>query len=256
MDVYKLWDELAASPASHIDDACRHLMATVSGWLGADNAGWIGTVRLLHGDHTKRDALSGWRTRVITFLHPPDATETAAAAEVLAHSGRDPGMSAIATARLSGTFRVHRLRDGFVDFDRFRRTPHYHALYKGFGVDDRLWVGSPIGSGAESFFVFDKRRTSSRFTKADAELAAFTFRGLTWFQRQLLCSHGLLVAQSPLTPTERRVVQMLLTDKPEKEIAAALNQRPGTTHDHVKEIYRKFNVKGRAGLTAIWLSHR
>lgn len=157
-------------------------------------------------------------------------------------------------AGLSGAFRVRRLRDGFVDLETLRETDHYRAYYEVFGVDDRLWVASPINLQAESYFVFDKRRTASRFTDADAELAGRAIRGITWFQRRLLYSHGLLIAQHPLTPAERLVVQLLLTDKSEKEIAAALEISAHTIHGHVKEIYRKYNVSGRAGLMAIWLS--
>ncbi len=255
-DLFALWDTLAAAPASGIDATCRHLLTTLCGWLGADNAAWLGAVRLLDGIAATRDALNGWRVKTITFLHPPQAQEALLAQKILADKAPvPPGMPSVATAKLSGAFRIHRLHDGFIDLDAYRQTDHFRAYHEAFGVDDRLWVASPINPQTESYFVFDKRRTPSRFTEADAELAGETIRGLTWFQRQLLYSHGLLVAESPLTPTERQVVQLLLTDKSEKEIASDLGQSPHTTHDHVKEIYRKFNVNGRAALMAVWLSH-
>ncbi len=254
--IYALWDTLAAAPASEIDATCRHLLNTLSEWVGANNAAWVGAVRLLDGTAAARDGLSGWRCKIITFLHPPEAHEALLAQQILAGRKPVPGLPSMATARFHGTFRVHRLHDGFFDLDEYRQTDHYRAHYTAFGVDDRLWVASPINPQAESYFVFDKRRTPSRFTKVDAELAGEAIRGLTWFQRQLLYSHGLLVAESPLTPTERQVVQLLLTEKSEKEIASELGQSPHTTHGHVKEIYRKYNVKGRAGLMAVWLSNQ
>ena len=85
---------------------------------------------------------------------------------------------------------------------------------------------SAISPETESYFVFDKRKTASRFSSADAKLAGFAVRGLTWFQRQLFISHGLHVAQQPLTSTERRVLQLLLTEKSEKQIADAMGQSP------------------------------
>ncbi len=253
---YRLWDELTDFPAAQVDQACQHLLKTLSGWLGANNAAWIGAVRLLDGTAAVRDALNGWRVKTITFLHPPKAQEALLAQKILADKNSvTPGMPSVATAKLSGTFRVHRLHDGFIDLDAYRQTAHYRAYHEAFGVDDRLWVASPINPQAESYFVFDKRRTVSRFTEADAELATYVLRGLKWFHRQLLCSHGLLVAQSPLTPAERQVVQFMLTDKSEKEIASALGISAHTAHGHVKEIFRKFGVKGRAGLMAVWLSY-
>lgn len=250
-----LWDRLADFPAAQIDEACRWLMQTVGDWIGADHAGWVGATRLLDGPAAAGDLLSGWRAKTIVPLRPPTPQEAKLFRQLLKSQGHAPAMPSVALARRAGKFRIHRLRDGFIDFAAFRRSPNYQFLHVQTGVDDRLWVAFPVSPDAELYFVFDKRRTRDRFTPQDAELAGYAIRGLKWFHRQLLCSHGLLVAQFPLTPTERQVVQLLLTDKSEKQIAAELGQRPLTTHGHVKEIFRKFGVKGRAGLMAIWLSH-
>jgi DNA-binding CsgD family transcriptional regulator len=71
-----------------------------------------------------------------------------------------------------------------------------------------------------------------------------------------MLSHGLCLLESPLTPMERRVLHLLLSEKSEKEIAAALKQSIHTTHGHIKQIYRKYGAPGRAALMAIWLSRR
>ena len=68
-----------------------------------------------------------------------------------------------------------------------------------------------------------------------------------------MLSHGLLIANAPLTATERRVLLGLLEGKAEKAIAAILGQSPNTTHIHVKSIYAKFGVHNRAALTSLWL---
>lgn len=252
--IYRLWDELAGSSAAQVDQACRRLMQTLASWIGADNAGWLAAVRLLHEEHAARDAMNGWRVKAIQYLYPPTDAELLAASRIVKSHNQQPGLTTVAALRGSGAFRVHRLYDGFVDLDQLKSTAYYRAYYEAFGVDDRLWVGVPINADAESYFVFDKRRTESRFSQRDAELAAFAIRGLGWFCRQLFYSHGLIVAQEPLTPKQRQVVQLLLTEKPEKQIAAELGLSPHTTHGYVKEIYRKYGVKGRAGLMAIWLS--
>ncbi len=116
--------------------------------------------------------------------------------------------------------------------------------------------GVPVSDDAEVFFVFDRRNDSKPFTPREAKLAGYAIRGLTWFHRLLLNSHGIGVASSPLTDKEQTVMQLLLTDKSEKEIAAKLKQSPHSTHDHVKEIYRKLGVNGRTALMAIWLGNR
>ena len=65
--------------------------------------------------------------------------------------------------------------------------------------------------------------------------------------------YGMLVAETPLTQSQRRVAQLLLTEKTEKEIALELGQSHNTIHWHITEIFHKFGIKSRAGLTAIWL---
>ena len=250
--VYQLWDELAAFPSAEIDRAWRHLAETIAAWIGADTLFWVGTVRLLDGAAAEQDVLHGWRVKVITFLHPPTEAEQLAAQRAVGKSQPDLGMATVAAVRGSGVFRVHRLHDGFVDIETFRQTDYFRNHFVAFGVNDQLWVASPISPETESYFVFN-RRGEARFTESDAALAGFALRGLSWFQRQLFYSHGLLVAQDPLTPAQRDVLQLLLSDKTEKEIASELGQSFHTTHTHVKDIFRKYNVKSRAGLMAVWL---
>jgi len=250
--VYQLWDELAAYPSSDIDRAWRHLAQSLADWIGAKSAFWVGTVRLEHGERAARDFMLGWRTKAVEFLHPPTEKEATAAKAQLTGDLKDPGLCSIASMRGSGVFRVHRLRDGFVDFEALCRTEYYRTRYLDLGVDDQLWVGSPISPETEGYFVFS--REGSHFSEADAELVGMTVRPLNWFHRQMFYSHGLLVAQEPLTPTQREVLHLLLSDKSEKQIAAEMGQSYHTTHRHVTEIFRKYDVKSRAGLMAIWLS--
>lgn len=252
--IYGLWDELSRFPAAEIDAACLRLMTVLTSWLKADNAAWVGGARLVSGTQALRDPMLGWRARSFVFLHPPDANEAALVKRILANRRDEFPLPAIATVKSAGVFRVHRLRDGFVDFEALRKTLHYQAFYQALGVDDRLWIATPLTPDAESYFVFDKRNTRSRFTAADAKLAGDTLRGLASLQRHLAYSHGLSLVEQSLTLMERRVIRCLLTEKSEKEIAAALRQSEHTTHSHIKEIYRKFGVSGRAGLLAIWLS--
>lgn len=252
--VFRLWDELAAFPSAEIDRAWRRLAETIAGWIQADFVYWVATVRLLDGEKATRDAMFGWRIKVVTFLDPPTREAHLAARNHVGHRLEEPGMTTIASVRDSGTFRINRLHHGFVDLDAFRKTDYYRAHYVDLGIRDELSVGCPITPEAEAFYVFNRRGTADLFSEADAELAGFALRGLSWFHRQVFHSHGLLVAQEPLTPTQRQVLQLLLSEKTEKEIAAELGQSFHTTHTHVRDIFRKYAVKSRAGLMAVWLN--
>lgn len=63
-------------------------------------------------------------------------------------------------------------------------------------------------------------------------------------------------APTPLSPQERRVLELLLTDAAEREIAATLGLAESTVHSYVASIFRKFGVRGRKGLMSLWLQHR
>lgn len=62
-----------------------------------------------------------------------------------------------------------------------------------------------------------------------------------------------LLAVAHLAPHENKVLQLLLTDATEKQIAEQLGLAVSTTHSYVTVIFRKFGVRGRAGLMALWL---
>ena len=68
-----------------------------------------------------------------------------------------------------------------------------------------------------------------------------------------MLQRGIILADKPLTPSERRMLSELLTDKSEREIAETLSLKSTTVHTYAKRIIRKFNVRGRAGLMALWL---
>nr|WP_285230655.1 helix-turn-helix transcriptional regulator [Stenotrophomonas sp. ISL-67] len=62
-----------------------------------------------------------------------------------------------------------------------------------------------------------------------------------------------LLGVAHLAPHEKRVLQLLLTEATEKQIAEKLGLAVSTTHSYVTLIFRKFGVRSRAGLMALWL---
>ena len=92
------------------------------------------------------------------------------------------------------------------------------------------------------------------FTEREIALLAYALRGIKWFHRQVMLTSGPLVARAPLTPTERKVLGLLLTKAPEKRIAEQLGLAVSTTHQHVVALFRKFGVRSRAELMSLWLS--
>lgn len=252
--IYRLWDELADFGAGNTGLALGHLKAALAGELGADDVLWVGAVRVVNGRAARRDVLSGWRVRVFQHLREQPDVERRST-EAMREQDSDPGMTTLALSETTGTFRVCRLRDGFIDFEAFRRTDHYRKFYRDLGVCDRMWAAFPVSREAESVFVADLYGARRRFSASDVQFFGEALRGLKWFHRQLFLSHGMHLADRPLPPSQRRVLDCLLTHLSEKQIADQLGLTVGTTHQYAVEIYRRFGVNGRAGLMALWLGN-
>jgi len=251
--IYALWDELADLPLAETREAIDLLFRRIAGWVGADDAFWVGVVRVRDAEHAAEDVLYGWRLRSAERWLPRTEECQEFIRKVLAHMERDPGMSTRKVISESGRFRSYRLRDGFIDFEAFRKTPQYEMYFKNGGITDRIWCVFPVNRDAESLFCFDRLRRRSRFTDEHELLVARALRGIKWFHRQLLLNHGLLVGTTPLSPAHRRLLPQLLSDKTEKEIAAALGLSRATAHKYITDIFRSFGVSSRAGLITLWM---
>jgi DNA-binding CsgD family transcriptional regulator len=247
--IHRLWDELAAFEAARTDDALMFLLGAVAEMVGAQNAYWMGVVRVVDD---ARDPLLGWRPRVVRYLRPvPDDKRHTPPRPRALRRGRKVDEATRAQTRLAGTFRACRLRDLF-PADWFKSNTYLQS-YPGCGVHGSLTVGVPVTAATEAYYGFLRLRPGDPFTEAQRDLA---LRGLTWFHRQVLLAHGVSAVSAPLTPKERRVLALLLTDKSEKLIAANLGVTPATAHTYVRGVLRKFAVSGRNGLVSLWLGQQ
>lgn len=270
-ELFQLWDELADYGPPDIAKALKHCMQHLCKLTGADDAYWIGNVRHetdcnpVRGrrsgayfdigvkPHSPDDPLNGWRMGAMERLHPvvsEKEIERYKAIQTLDDPAGDTTRAAVAHA---GRFRIHHLRGGFVDLEKFQQTQHYDFFYRQTNVNDRLWGCFPVTPNSESIFVLDKVGEGRVFGENEIRLAGMYLRGLKWFHRQALISHGLGVFSVPLTPVEHRVLCSLLAGYSEKEIASQLGITAGSTHQYCVNIYDKYGVNGRAKLMGLWL---
>lgn len=248
--IHRIWDELADWPAAQAEQALRYLLDSISRMINADHCYWLSTYRMSQSEH---DPLLGWRLGPVFY-----PSEIAQDQKVYrgAQNDVDEGIideSSYNHVRQAGRFRAVFLRDHVSD--NYYSTPQYQRHYRSRGVGDTLFVVAPVNNDTEVYFCFNRSMSKQPFSENDLKLAEHCLRSLKWFHKQTLLHHGLVIAEAPLTPTEKRVLQLLLTDQTEKQIAESLGQKTDTTHKHVVSIYRKFNVNSRAALMAIWLGH-
>lgn len=93
---------------------------------------------------------------------------------------------------------------------------------------------------------------STRWLEAEG-LRLGIARDITHLKRADAPAFEVAASVSALASHERKVLQLLLTDATEKQIAAQLGLAVSTTHSYITGIFRKFGVRGRAGLMSLWL---
>lgn len=247
--IESIWDKLAEFDASRHDDALDYLLRALCDLVDARNASWIGTVRL--PATAPGDPIRGWRPRLVRFLHPAEALNAAVKEATARLEDAAIDVTIVNNVAGAGRLRANRLVDlappGWFESDYYRR------CFLALGRADAIWAGCPVNADAEVYFGLFRQVDQPRFSRADCDTVLGALRGLKWFHRQYLLSHGLLVAHAPLTPAEREVLQGLLAGQTEKEIARLQNRGTHTVHEYVKTLYRKFGVKNRASLMALWL---
>lgn len=249
--IHRIWDELASFEAARGEEALLYLLGAVAGMIDAQNAYWMGAVRM---SEDERDPLHGWRPRVIRYLRPLPNDERFSRQRIRSlQRGRTIDEATVAQTRLAGTFRARRLRD-LVSPDWFNTETWQD--YRRRGVHDSLTVGVPVSPMAEGYYGFLRMRENDPFTEEQRDIAFYAMRGLTWFHRQVLLAHGVDTGRAALSPVERRVLALLLTDHSEKVIAAKLEVTPSTAHTYIRTVLRKFGVSGRNGLISLWLGRQ
>lgn len=247
--VHDLWDRLSDFEASRSRDAVAWLMKALADMGRFENATWAGAIRM--SGTGQGDPLLGWRVAASEALRPLDLRSEdghlAGVMEVWERREIDP--SFLLPLEKVGRFRTYSLRCGLPE--TWFASPFYARHYGAFGIHDVVFVAFPLNADCESHFGFYSSRP---VTDATLERLAYALRGVKWFHRHLMLSHGLMLASSPMTPTEHRVLQLLLTDMSERRVAGDLRLGEAATHRHVTAIYRKFGVRSRAGLISLWLN--
>ena len=247
--IHALWDQLADFDVAGADAANNHLLASLCALVDAQNACWVGAVRM--DDAVPGDPVHGWRPHTIHFLHPAQILQNKAKEQRKHLEQGQVDETTIRNVALAGRFRVNRVADLVPEswFD----SDYYHNYYRGVGHEDVIWAGCPVTEDAEVYIGITRDTAHPRFSVEERETVAYALRGLKWFHRKTMLGYGLLVATTPLTPVERNVLHGLLAGESEKQIANALRQSHHTTHEHVSNILRKFGVNNRPSLMAIWL---
>jgi len=249
--IHCLWDSLADIPDAETDRALCHLMEGVARMIGAENAYWLGYLRL---PTVSGDPLNGLRPGANCYLYPAPIHDESARAQAGKWNRKQVNEGYVRAARDVGEFRSFRLREEMRP-DYFEEE-FYQTFHASRGIHDQCVVFFPVNEDYESMFNFLRVDVAKNFTAEEEAIAAYALRGIKWFHQRLALSYGLLIAEQPLTAIQREVTKLLLTERSEKQIAEEIGKTVTMTHKHVTEIFRRFGVNSRAGLMAVWLGQK
>lgn len=116
----------------------------------------------------------------------------------------------------------------------------HHAL----GIRDNLWIGFTTPSdGVVQLYL---ERHTAPFTPRDMALVAMLEPALA----RLLRSRPKVGPAPLLTPTERRVLELISTGASNREAAEELFVSVSTVRKHLENAYRKLGVRNRTGALA------
>lgn len=248
-DIYALWDEMDGFPISQSDDALKHMLSRLCAIFDAQNALCSVVVRL--PTPPQGDLLNGWRPRLVRMLTPLPSLAKSVKTQIdelwrpqvdisaiIGVAGNEPFLTRLLFEALPGEW-----------FDG----EHYRRHYLDVGHADHISARWSINEDVRIHLMLYRDLSHPRFTAGLKAPFTLAVRGLKGFLRQFVLSHGIHAASSPLTATERTVLLALLGGKTEKQIAESLSKNHNTIHIHIKSIYRKFGVRNRPSLIALWV---
>src|SRR5262245_36613139 len=144
--IHALWDELADFGAHETEAALACALGVLSDLIGAQNAFWLGAVRV----GTDPDPLGGWRIRGIRRMNrTPEDDHVYKLSRQRIENGTSDAVT-LAQVREAGVFRARLLRE--LAPPGFSATADYDVLYRARDVRDAIFVVFPVNEDAESYF--------------------------------------------------------------------------------------------------------
>lgn len=121
------------------------------------------------------------------------------------------------------------------------------------GLQPGLWLVYRAYTDCFSIVGFQRKLHRPKFEDRDFALGYMVFRDIVSLHRSVFCRCEVLSNRLPAR--KREVLELLLAGDSIKAIAAKLNLSRYTIGDHVKEIYKHFEVESRSELLAKFIAN-
>jgi hypothetical protein len=170
--IHTLWDKLADFDAAQIDGTLTFLQTQLCELVNAQNADWIGVVRLAA---VPGDPVCGWRPPVVRVLRHNDKFLESVKEQTRNLERGIVNDVVIRMVGMSGNFRARRLCD--VMSAEWFASPFYKGYYQDCGHRDAVYVAFPVNEDAESYFGLFRDMGQVPFTAEERDTLAYALRG-------------------------------------------------------------------------------
>lgn len=220
------------------DEKKKELMNGLCRLVGADSWAW----------GVARDVAPGEPSVHLSLLHGGFEKDTYAAfTTAYLHPGMTPLHSSIVSALRTTGSHVTRLRQQ-MDPGRISWSPPLGPLWQKADIDGVIMSIYPTEGHFLNIIGLYRRMGAPLFTTDENQIAHIVLAGIPWLHRE-----GWDDTCSPLpllTPRQRMTLDLLVQGYTRGSIANHLEISLHTANDHVKEVFRHFNVQSQAELIA------
>ncbi|MCP5538005.1 MAG: hypothetical protein H7A51_17450 [Akkermansiaceae bacterium] len=254
----KIWSQLAQFAVADATAALKYFLRETCAILNAKDASWLvmrQEIRLprdISSAHYKTifDTMNGWLPMSAEYLNPERVFKKIVE-RWLMHARRE-GIDPASRQLLKGAGRYTRalIRHDVATDQEWKNhwiSKKFHDFY---GIGERIFASTPVTDSCEICIVIDRPMGAAPYTAEDRDFLQMAVGSVPGLQRRLCLERGLLESSALLSNREMDTYRLLLTDLSESEIADRLQLSTHTIHDYARQLYRKFNVKGRVGLMA------
>ena len=249
-DLQRLWHEAESIGYGNLEQAWKKIVRDLAAMLDCPGGG---CATLFHRDAPNSGIYGGWQ--LVCSLDEGADYATRNSIE-RAWSARSEAARAACIQMLfesAGTLRV--MSALAIESHVFRSVeePDDHLIER-HGYSDRIIGVYALGPSTEVHIHFDRRVDQRPFDEAARVLFEVALAGLGRLCRWLALSYGVNSEGNPLSARDRELLNVLLQGSSEKQIAAQMGLTPGSLHQRVVRLYRRFGVSGRAEFMALWLA--
>ena len=243
------------SPATNTIQALSLYQTLTARVLRASAVTWLaGYQGKLGRDGWKSELLNDWKA--VDIIPPANTdTNTFAVQKAYLELARQHGIDPLTEAAINsaGKTRVLSFHD-IEELQSWLQHPIKRQFLDTRNVGERMLGVYNLHPQAESYLLVDRCPTSPPFNEQDCANLQALLQLFPRLHYWLLLERGLIPPLKPLAPRYQEILQRLLHNENEQEIAEQLQLSKSTVHTYIIDLYKKFNVNSRSELMTLWLA--